>query len=553
MKFKRFRASVLFATTLAIATDDMLAGENQWTQSGPPDRVVAVTDDAFPWWFSADANLRSVIILYAATPSGFWRSEDVGQTWDLLNTEMGAVRVRAIAADPFTVGRLTAVGCGAYQTSDGGTTWTSVSRGLPADCSLERVDIDVNRPGYFFASGSSGLFVTDFDVAGVFWRHTGSAYFRESTVIATAPRLSPYVFAAPTDGGFFVSSDHGMTWKRTSGGPPGAIVKDIQPQDDSRLTAVTDKGLFWTGDSGESWTPTSGGVSNPIIDSYLFSNWIAYATTQTGIVRGWVGDWKDFSDGLPAGTAFSRIEMDAGRHLCAIPESGPGTFVYRYGNPTIHLMPTSQALFVGENPALHLEVTPEQPQGVFLELETSDASVLGPFSTPYIIPLETSQPLPFFVRKASDGFVTIRVKVPQQFGGSETSAVVLVLNSVPQHLALDPDFIPPGGPSFTLRVYADNYGRAFVEGSAILWNGSPRTTSFVPVGVCPDICNLGIQATISAEDIAVPGLVKISVLNPPPGGGVSEHVTLLVGPRPRFVPVKPPASRPPVRVQKPRD
>jgi hypothetical protein len=532
-----------------ILASRLIAGENQWTPSGPPGRVTAITSDAPPPLPPPPPEFSTT--LYAVTPAGFFESPDLGQTWKLVNAEMSSARVRAIAADWTKPGQVTAVGCGAYQTTDGGSTWISLDRGLPGGCSLERIDVDTERPGYFFASGTAGLFVTGFDDRGLFWRQSGSEYFHSSTVVATAPLRLPYVFAAPAEGGFFVSRDEGLTWSPRSGVPDGATVRDLLPQDDSRVTAVTNKGLFWTGDAGRSWIPNSNGLPDLAVNSFFHVSWGTYATTETGIFRGASGYWKAFTDGLPAATAISRLFMDrTGRRLCAVPLDQGGTYVYRYGNPAIRLTPVPAALFVGFNPDLHVEVTPEQPEPVFLALQSSDVTVLDPFGYAYVTPFTTSLAFPFFIRRASDHLVT--VKVSEQLGGTTSEATVSVLNGVPQKLYVDPEVVPSGGSSFTLYVFSDNLGRAFVEGSTILWNGSPRPTSFLPGGLCPGPCNVGIQAAIPAEDIASPGSVKISVRNPPPGGGTSEAVTLIVGPRPRTSLVKPPRSRPPVRVEKPR-
>jgi len=78
--------------------------------------------------------------------------------------------------------------------------------------------------------------------------------------------------------------------------------------------------------------------------------------------------------------------------------------------------------------------------------------------------------------------------------------------------SLSPVSTPPGGPAFTLTVG----GFGFVPGAVVLWNGSPRTTTFVSSN--------SVQAAISASDIATAGTAFITVLNPAPGGGTSNSV-----------------------------
>ena len=79
---------------------------------------------------------------------------------------------------------------------------------------------------------------------------------------------------------------------------------------------------------------------------------------------------------------------------------------------------------------------------------------------------------------------------------------------------LVPAAIAPGGPSFTLTVN----GTGFVPASVVNWNGSPRPTTFVS--------SARLTATIPDTDIATAGTAFITVVNPAPGGGVSNVVFL---------------------------
>ena len=115
---------------------------------------------------------------------------------------------------------------------------------------------------------------------------------------------------------------------------------------------------------------------------------------------------------------------------------------------------------------------------------------------------------------------------------------------------LVPTSVAPGGAGFTLTVN----GTGFVSGSVVSWNGSPRTTHFVS--------SSQLTATIPASDIATAGTASINVLNPTPGGGLSNvayfEVTStastltfatvtsgLIFPMPAPVPPPPPSNLPP--------
>lgn len=101
-------------------------------------------------------------------------------------------------------------------------------------------------------------------------------------------------------------------------------------------------------------------------------------------------------------------------------------------------------------------------------------------------------------------------------------AALLALSSTPLlYQPLSPSTKAPGGSAFTLTVH----GTGFVSGASVEWNGTPRTTTFVNSST--------LTAQILAADISAPGTALITVLNPSPGGGLSNPVFFEVsGPTP---------------------
>lgn len=77
---------------------------------------------------------------------------------------------------------------------------------------------------------------------------------------------------------------------------------------------------------------------------------------------------------------------------------------------------------------------------------------------------------------------------------------------------LVPDTKAPGGAGFTLSVN----GTGFVSTSVVKWNGSARATSFVNTSQ--------LTASILASDIKKAATASVTVVNPGPGGGVSNTV-----------------------------
>ena len=83
-------------------------------------------------------------------------------------------------------------------------------------------------------------------------------------------------------------------------------------------------------------------------------------------------------------------------------------------------------------------------------------------------------------------------------------------SNLPPHLvSFSPFRATAGGADFELTVAGSNFGAV----SQVMWNNSSRKTTFVDSN--------HLKVSIPSSDIANPGIAKIEVVNPPPGGGDS--------------------------------
>jgi predicted outer membrane repeat protein len=118
------------------------------------------------------------------------------------------------------------------------------------------------------------------------------------------------------------------------------------------------------------------------------------------------------------------------------------------------------------------------------------------------------------------GSADVTVFNPTPGGGVSNIAkftiTALNQNPVPSITTLLPPSAPAGGPAFTLTVNGAN----FITGSQVKWNGANRTTSFVN--------STQLTAQISAADIAAGGPAGVTVVNPGPGGGISNAATFTI-------------------------
>jgi hypothetical protein len=77
--------------------------------------------------------------------------------------------------------------------------------------------------------------------------------------------------------------------------------------------------------------------------------------------------------------------------------------------------------------------------------------------------------------------------------------------------------VRPGSGAFTVTVTGTN----FVNGDTVLWNGSPRATTFVSGGE--------LQALVTAADVATAGTAQVTVKSSVPSAAPSASVTIVIG------------------------
>jgi uncharacterized protein (TIGR03437 family) len=110
-------------------------------------------------------------------------------------------------------------------------------------------------------------------------------------------------------------------------------------------------------------------------------------------------------------------------------------------------------------------------------------------------------------------------------GGGLSNALPFAIEPypLPNLTVLSPNNAVAGGRAFTLSVI----GSGFVSSSVIQWNGANRATT---LGV------LGLNASISASDVAAAGTATVTVVNPSPGGGTSNPLIFRINPPPTVTP-----------------
>ena len=128
------------------------------------------------------------------------------------------------------------------------------------------------------------------------------------------------------------------------------------------------------------------------------------------------------------------------------------------------------------------------------------------------------------------GTAAITVFTPTPGGGTSGELTLTIINPVPAITAINPSNVAVGSPGFTLTVT----GTGFVVGSQIQINGTQRITTFVN--------NTTLTTQVSNTDVANMGSLTVQVVNPSPGGGGSNTVSLTIrdrNPVPRLMALSP--------------
>jgi uncharacterized repeat protein (TIGR01451 family) len=117
---------------------------------------------------------------------------------------------------------------------------------------------------------------------------------------------------------------------------------------------------------------------------------------------------------------------------------------------------------------------------------------------------------------ATVGLAQISVSNPTPGGGTATPSQIAIVYPVPVITSLGPAAVAAGGPQFTLTVQ----GSGFSPTSVVRFNGVPRTTAYVNFST--------LTIAVSANDIATPATVPVTVFTGAPGGGASAPANLTI-------------------------
>lgn len=225
-------------------------------ESWTPIRNTGIDLSAMIYSLAIDASDTN--LLYAATSSGVYRSDDAGATWEARNSGLPTLRAMGITIDPQNPQRLFVTlwaepgsdhwDGGVFRSTDGGNSWIAMNRGLPHTMGSEE-GLTSNYPAIVMDPGNPLILY----VGNNSWT---------------------------PDPGIYKSVDGGESWSWVSRFDEGDANVEIgwiaehglhikcmalDPQHPERVYAGTSTHLLRTEDGGGSWTQI---MSDPMGDGY---------------------------------------------------------------------------------------------------------------------------------------------------------------------------------------------------------------------------------------------------------------------------------------------
>ncbi len=249
--------------------------------------------------------------VYGPNPDrGIFRSKDGGATWQKVlfkNENVGAIDV---TFDPTNSQILYAAlwntrrppwsiyppsygeGGGIFKSTDGGTTWTQMDKGIPTE-GQGRIGLAVTRtnPKRIYAivdAKAGGLFRSD--DAGATWtlisdqkRIWGRGWY--FCKVVADPKNPDVVYVSNTS--VYKSIDAGKTWTAIKGAPGGDDYHQlwIYPDDPNRMILASDQGAVVSEDGAQTW---SSWYNQPIAQmynvaaDYRFPYWVSGSQQDSG-------------------------------------------------------------------------------------------------------------------------------------------------------------------------------------------------------------------------------------------------------------------------------
>ncbi len=391
--------SVIYATAYPGGVFKSTDGGESWGECNFALPSFSVADPQLQGYYSLAMDPGNSSRLFLGVYGhGVYTSRDAGGTWFPLYAvseaphEMRDLGVRRVVVDPGDGTRIfVASESGIWWSDDGGDTWGAMNEGLDT---LDVWSLKVTDGGTVFAGTNGyGLYLWDDD--NQTWSNLGRPIgigrwapwerrLYQYIAIMFDPDIEGRVYMGHFPGGFFVSDDHGASW-RCAGlglGNDGIFSLTYHPEEHDTFFAGTYNGIWRSDDRGESWYNVSVGMPGEqwpfcvVIDDANAS--IMYTATKNGMNKGFMdrntfggivmkstdggASWFPIMDGLRNMSEYYQLIIHPDDHDVLFVSSSYGVFIswdaggawepFNDGMPVFHH-------YVRDNVAENMKMTPD--------------------------------------------------------------------------------------------------------------------------------------------------------------------------------------------------
>ena len=372
-----------------------------------------------------------------------------------------------------------------YRSDSTGANFVSVSPNLATVSHLNVIAVAPSNPNVLYTGSNNGIvyYCANVSAASPVWTKvsTGltSAAVGGIAVDPTNPAIVYVSFLGYGHPHIYKSVNSGTSWTDITGSLPNTSVSSlvVNPTDSTTLFAATDTGVFVTSNGGTTWANYGSGLPTTFCTMLRANATTGYLTVST-FGRGiWRISLNGNSNPVPTLTSLSPNTKTAGSGVFTLTVNGT------------NFINGSAVRWNGSNR-----------------------------TTAYVSATQLTAAIPASdVASVGTANVTVFTGTP---GGGTSNALTFSItapnNPVPTLTSISPSTKPANSGAFTLTVNGTN----FINGSAVRWNGSARTTTYVSA--------TQLTAAIPASDIATIGAANVSVFNPTPGGGTSNTLTFSI-------------------------
>jgi len=280
----------------------------------------------------------------------------------------------------------------------------------------------------------------------------------------------------------------------------------------------------WTATDSDSWISFSSGASTTGIGNVVYTvapNPGYSARTSTILAA---GQSVQLTQGVPTHFAPAAGAGGLPGGLARVPVSLVADPLLIYNNVMLTVNVTPNGSAPALTAPLSFQVAPNLPPP---QVTVSTSSITVSWSAQEVPPFTNTVPLgkllisipagatagqSYSVQPSGSAVPTI--PGPVDAGGP--AVTVTVGSPLPAITWMIPSSAAPGSAGLTITVN----GEGFTAASTVLWNGSPRVTTFKS--------ETQVQAAITAADLAAAGTAQLTANNPAPNGGTSAAAVFVI-------------------------